>query len=335
MKVFLTGITGLLGTNLVVDLLEKGHKVKGLLRDPSKYKGPNHQNLELIQGNLSDEMSPQLSECEVVIHAAAETAQHLIHYADYQTVNCDATRQLLDAAVRGKVKRFIFVSTTNTLGYGSLNDLGNEQKKTRWPVSASFYAKSKLEAETLLLQYMNKIEIIIINPGFMIGAYDSKPSSGRIILMGLNKKVIFYPCGGRSFVHVSDVAQGIINSMGKGINGERYLLVNENLTYLQFFRKLNTLTSQNPVMIKIPKQVLLVIGYGGDLLRMLGIKTSISSVNMRILCIDNFYSNRKSIEELGMRYQPVETAILDAVRYFRGKETHAEQTDKPSGIKNG
>lgn len=317
MKVFLTGINGLLGTNLAIDLLEDGHSVTGLIRDQSKYKGPYHQNLELIQGNLSDELAPLLFDIDVVIHAAAETNQYLINYADYRTINCEATQRLLDAAIRSGVKRFVFVSTTNTLGYGSLNDLGNEQKKMKFPVSASFYAQSKQEAESYLLQYLDKTEIIIVNPGFMIGAYDSKPSSGRIILMGLNKKIIFYPCGGRSFVHVRDVAQGIINSIKKGKNGERYLLVNENLSYLEFFKKLNAYTSQRPVMVEIPKPVLMALGYGGDLLRMFGIKTSISSVNMRILCLNNFYSNQKSIKELGVKYQPVETAIKDAVTYFQ------------------
>lgn len=324
MNIFLTGITGFLGTNLVEDLLEKGHRVKGLLRDLSRYKGLYHQNLELIQGSLSHDLSPHLSDCEVVIHAAAETGQHLIHYEDYQSVNCEATRKLLDAAIRGKVKRFIYVSTTNTLGYGSLNDLGNELKKIKYPVSASFYAQSKHEAERCLLQCMDKIEIIIVNPGFMIGANDRKPSSGRIILMGLNRKILFYPCGGRSFVYVKDVAQGIINSMDKGKSGERYLLVNENLTYSQFFQKLNVLTGRKPLMIKIPKQVLLAYGYGGDFLRKLGIKTSISSVNMRILSIENFYSNHKSIRELGMNYHPVETAIREAVWYFRQNKATAK-----------
>lgn len=317
MNIFLTGITGLLGTNLTTHLLEKGYKVKGLVRDPSKYQGPFHQNLELIQGNLNGDLLSLISDCEIVIHAAAETGQHLIRFADYQSVNVDSTRQLFDAAIRASVKRFIFVSSTNTLGYGSLNDPGNEQKRMKFPISASLYAKSKQQAESYLLQHLDKTEIIIVNPGFMIGAYDRKPSSGRIILMGLNKKIIFYPCGGRNFVHVSDVAQGIINSMEKGKNGEKYLLVNENLTYSQFFQKLNTLTSQKPVMIKIPKSILMALGYGGDLIRLLGIKTNISSVNMRMLCIENYYSNQKSIDELGMKYLPVETAIKDAVRYFQ------------------
>lgn len=318
MKVFLTGINGLLGTNLAIGLLEKGFEVRGLIRDRSKYKGPLNANLELVQGSLSDELTPLLAGMDAVIHAAAETNQHLLRYADYKSVNCDATIQLMHEAIHSGVRKFVFVSTTNTIGHGSMDGLGDEQKQIIYPFSASFYAKSKLEAEQALLQLKDQAEVIIINPGFMIGAYDSRPSSGRIILMGLNKKIIFYPEGGRSFVHVKDVALGIINSLEKGINGERYLLVNENLTYKEFFNKLNHLTHQNPLMIKVPRLILIALGYGGDILRGLGKPTSISSVNMKMLSTMNFYSNKKSVQELGMVYQPIDFAILNAVEYFKG-----------------
>lgn len=317
MKVFLTGINGLLGTNLAICLLEKGYEVRGLLRDRSRYKGPFNSRLELVEGSLTDDLASLLSDTDVVIHAAAETRQHLLYYADYQSVNCDATIQLMYAAIQSGVRKFVFVSTTNTLGHGSINALGDEQKQVRFPFSASFYARSKLEAEQTLLRHKSEIDVIIVNPGFMIGAYDSKPSSGRIILMGLDKKIIFYPEGGRSFVHVKDVAKGIISSLERGINGEKYLLVNENLTYKEFYSKLNDLTHQNSLMIKIPRFILMLLGYGGDILRRLGIPLNISSVNMMTLCVKNFYSNQKSVQELGMDYQPVENAISDALIYFR------------------
>ena len=332
MNIFLTGISGLLGTNLIIDLLEKGHYVKGFIRDKSRYKGPSHQNLELIQGTFSDDLKPLLNDIDIVIHAAAETNQHLIHYADYSAVNYEATIRLMEAAVNSKIRKFIFVSTTNTLGFGSLDKLGDEQKKIRYPFSASFYAKSKLEAENYLLKQNAKTEVIIVNPGFIIGAYDSKPGSGRIILRGLNKKIIFYPCGGKSFVHVRDVAQGIINCLEKGKNGEKYLLVNENLSYLEFYRKLNAITSQHPVMIKIPRLVLIAMGYCGDLIKVLGIKTSISSVNMRILGIENFYSNKKSVLELGMKYQSIDSAITEAVNYFLEKKNRANKVSQDKNL---
>ena len=324
-KIFVTGITGLLGANLVNDLLEKGFIVKGLIRDISKFNGRQHPNLILVQGDLFDDLTTQLPGIDAVIHIAAETKQHLIHYIDYWKINCNATIQLFNAAILCKVKRFVFVSTSNTLGYGSLHDLGTEQKSIKPPFIDSFYACSKLEAENYLLENKNKIDTIIINPGFMLGAFDSKPSSGKIILLGWKKKIIFYPPGGKSFVHVKDVSGGIMNSLEKAKNGEKYLLVNENLTYFYFFKKLNNVATQDPIMIKIPKPVLLSLGYFGDLLRFFKIKTYLSSTNMKILCIDNFYSNQKSITELKIEYQPIDLAIKDAINFFKGSPIEKHQ----------
>lgn len=316
-KIFITGLNGLLATNLSNDLLENGFLVKGLIRNKLKFKGHNHKNLALIQGDLFDDLTPHLNGIDIVIHAAAETNQNLINYADYCKTNCNTTIQLLNTAIECHVKKFIYISTSSTLGYGSINNLGTEQQKIRFPFNNSLYTKSKLEAENYLLQNTDKIEVIIINPSFMLGAYDSKPSSGKIILMAWKKKIVFYPSGGKNFVHVKDACAGIINSLEKGKNGEKYLIANENLTYAEFFKKLNHLTNQNPIMIKIPKQLLITLGYFGDFLRLLHIKTSISSINMKILCVKNFYSNDKSITALNIKYQPVDFAIKDAIDYFQ------------------
>lgn len=320
-KIFVTGINGLLGTNLTFDLLEKGYSVKGLIRNKSKFEGQTHPNLELIEGDLFDDFTLILKDVDTVIHIAAETSQNRINYMDYWKINCNAASQFQNTAILCKVKTFVFVSTANTLGFGSINDLGTEQSKIKSPFQSSFYAQSKLEAEKNLLKHQDKINVIIINPGFMLGAFDTKPSSGKIILMGWKKKIIFYPPGGKNFVHVKDVVKGIILSLSKGKYGAKYLMVNENLSYGDFFRKLNNVTNQRPVMLKIPKKLLIGIGYLGDILRLCKIKTSISSINMKILCIDNFYTNKKSISELELKYTPVEDAIKDAIIYFTNKYT--------------
>ena len=316
-RVFVTGVNGLLGTNLVEDLLDRGFYVRGLIRHISKFQLPNHQNLELVEGGLFDDCSQVLKDMDVVIHTAAETRQNLIHYSNYSAINYDATLQLFNTAIQCGCKKFIFVSTANTRGFGSLADLGNEEQEIKPPFNTSCYAKSKLEAESHLLQIPTKMELFIINPGFMLGSYDAKPSSGKIILMGMNKRVVFYPPGGKNFVHVKDVSQGIINCMLKGKRGERYLVTNENLTYHQFFKKLHSITHQKPLMLKIPHWFLLMAGLVGSLSQFFGIKSNLNRANMRILGICNFYSNNKSITELGIVYKPIEEGIIDALHYFK------------------
>jgi len=275
-----------------------------------------HQNLELIEGELLDDLQPFCTGCDFLVHAAAETRQNLLQYSAYQKINIEAAIHLFQTAMQCGVKKFVFVSTANTLGYGSSESPGTEHGKMKFPFSASLYARSKKEAETHLQKHMNKPEIVLVHPCFMLGGFDTKPSSGKIILMAWKKRLVFYPPGGKNFVHVRDVAEGIISSFENGRNGEKYLLAGENLSYFDFFRKLNRTLNQHALLIKIPCPVLRILGYCGDLLRLFRLETNLCSVNMEALCVNNFYSNEKSVSELGINYRPVEEAIRDAVHYF-------------------
>lgn len=318
-KLFITGVSGLLGTNLVNELLDKDFEVIGLVRDKKRYHGKMHKNLQLIEGNLFDVFTKSLKGVDTVIHIAAITNQNLVDYNEYWQINYNASIQLFQTAISCKIKKFIYVSTANTLGYGSAINPGNENRIIKAPFNQSFYAKSKLLTENHILKYKNMIDTVVVNPTFMIGAYDTKPSSGKIILMSWKKKIIFYPSGGKNFVHVKDVVEGIISSIKNGVNGEKYLLSNENISFLKFFEKVNTLTKQTPIMIKIPQRLTLFLGFIGDMLRIAKINTSLSSTNMKILNLNNYYSNKKSIDHLGLVYRSIDSAILDAVEYFSKK----------------
>ncbi|PJJ67085.1 NAD-dependent epimerase/dehydratase family protein [Chryseobacterium geocarposphaerae] len=313
-KIFVTGITGLLGANVVIKLLEDGYFVIALVRKKSNYLGEKNKSLKLIEGDLFSDFSEYLKDVNFIIHIAAETKQNLLSYEGYRKVNYEGVVHLLSQSVNAE--KFLFVSTANTLGFGSLDDLGTENDQWKYPFNESFYAKSKLEAENFLLEN-NKTKVIIVNPTFMIGAYDNKPSSGKIIFWVWKKKLVFYPKGGKNFVNAEDAAKGICKALEKGKPGEKYLLANENLKYKDFFKIVNNVTGQQSVLFLIPDFILIFLGFTGDFLRFIKIKTNLSSANMKALRIDNFYSNQKSINELGVHYQPIEKGITDAVEYFK------------------
>ncbi|SMO66878.1 Nucleoside-diphosphate-sugar epimerase [Chryseobacterium rhizoplanae] len=315
-KVCVTGATGLLGTNVIIKLLQNGYSVIALVRKKSSWLGEENENLKLLEADLSSDLSLLLKEIDLVIHIAAETRQNLISYDEYRKVNYETTVNLFTHAELMNVKKFLFVSTANTLGYGTTTFRGNEQAPQLYPFTHSMYAQTKLEAEEYLLKNRKNTEVIIVHPTFMIGAYDSKPSSGKIIFWAWKKKLVFYPKGGKNFVHVEDAANGVLNAIEKGRNGEKYLLANENLSYKEFFKKINRITHQNPVMIAIPNGLLSFLGLIGEGLRKLKIKTNLSTSNMKALQICNYYSNQKSVNELGLHYQPVDKAIEDAIQYF-------------------
>ncbi len=319
MKVLVTGANGLLATNTIIELLDRGYLVKGLIRNKNNFTSFEHDNLELFEGDITNELDVDnaVKDCDIVIHAAANTNQNLLSLSDYKEVNVRGTEKILKASIDQAVKKIIFVSTANTFGYGSKNKPGTELTEIKEPFSNSYYAISKLEAQNVLLKASKKIAVIVVNPTFMLGAYDAKPSSGRIILMGLKKYIVFYPPGGKNFIHVNDAASGIVNAIEKGKNGEAYLLANENLSYKEFFEKVNMNTKNNPVLIKLPKLLLLLLGLIGNMVRLFGIKTDLSKTNMKILCVENFYSNKKAKIELDLTSTSIDDAIDDAIKWFK------------------
>ncbi len=318
-RVLITGANGLLATNVIIELLARNYLVRGLLRNPQKFCGHRHPNLELLQGDITDNefLEKAVRDCDHLIHTAAITDQNLVSYNDYHQVNVSAVNELIKISIREKVKRFVYISSANVFGHGSKKNPGNEQTPPRKPFTASHYAMSKLRGQQIVLNHQDEIDVVVTCPSLMLGPYDSGPSSGRIILIGYNKKIILCPPGGKNIVHVKDAAIGVVNALEKGKSGEIYLLANENLSYKEFFQKLSAATERNPVLVKIPRVAVLSLGFFGDVFRRLGIKTSLSLVNMKILCTKGFYSSSKAEKELGIKFRKTEEAIEDAVKWFK------------------
>jgi len=319
MKVFVTGANGFLATNTIIELHDQGYKVIALIRDKRKFILPYNINLELIEGDLLDIdiLEPTMQNCDYVIHIAAETRQDLIKYSEYYNLNVKGTENLIQTALKHELKKFVFVSTAGTIGYGTKDNPGIEKNKIKEPFSGSFYVNSKLESQEIVLSKANKIDVVVVNPTFIIGPYDHKPGSGRIILMSYGKKVIFYPPGGKNFIHVFDVAKGVVSALKNGKNGEMYLLANENLTYKEFFQKVSLESNSKAIFIKIPVYLLMMIGRIGNILKYAGIRNDLILVNMKILCIKNYYSNKKAQNELKLKFTSIDIALKEAVEWFK------------------
>ena len=319
MTVLVTGANGLLATNTIIALLSRGYQVRGLIRDTRKFLLPAHDRLTLVVGDITDPLSLEraIAGCDGVIHCAATTDQRLRRYDDYYRINVQGTENVIQAAITCAVKKIVYVGTANTFGYGTQEDPGNETLPPIAPFTDAWYAKSKREGQQRILAAADKITVTIVSPTFMIGPYDGKPSSGAIIRMGYGKKVVFHPPGGKNFVNAEDAANGVVDALENGRHMEAYLLAGENLSYRTFFRKLAKQTGQRTWLVRVPPVLLRIAGYVGDLLRRLGVRTALSSVNMNILCVNNYYTNRKAHSDLGTVFKPIENGIDAAITWFK------------------
>lgn len=316
-KVLITGANSLLGTHVIHELLAAGYAVRGLLRRRNSYVGNTHPALELIEGSFTDRntLRQTMQGCRYVIHCAARTGQSG-DYNSYKKINVAATTRLIETAIECGIKRVVYVASANVFAYGTKEQPGDEKRPIAFPFTESPYAKSKYEALQQLADYHGQIEIVTVCPTFMIGAWDSRPSSGRIILRGYRRRIVFYPPGGKNFVAASDVARGIVAALTHRRGGEAYLLAGENLSYAEFYRLLAARAHCHQRLIQIPAWLLLAIGAIGDWLAKTGLKSEISRANMRILCVGNYYTNAKSVRELCLCYRPLAEAIDEAVNWF-------------------
>ena len=320
MKVLVTGANGLLASNLVRELLYSGYEVRGMVRENSNLLALKHVDVELLKGEITNtaDIRKAFAGCEAVVHAAANTSQWPTHYEAYKKTNVDATRLILDEAVRRNVERFIFVSSANAFNPGSKEAPGTEDSSFSLK-GKSGYMMSKYVAQNLVLDEFRRsgLPVVVVNPTFMLGKYDAKPSSGQILMMARHKSLMVYPPGGKNFVHVADVAHGIVNAISMGKTGESYLLASENLTYREFFEKLRLVHGRPQNLVRLPRQAIQFTGILGSFYEQMFSKPAkLNVVNARLLCTDNYYSPAKAVRELQMPQTPVSQAIEDALEWF-------------------
>lgn len=318
MKVFVTGASGHLATNTILQLLEEGYQVVAYLRNKSNILLKEKGYFEVIEGDYRpDDLNRAMKGCDYVVHTAAEASQGKVRYRYYESVNVELTKKICAAAVRQGVRRLIYVSTANVFAYGSKEDPGDESKPSRPPFSRSQYVTSKRVAQEYVLSCKDKMEVIVLNPSFMIGPYDQKPGSNSLVLMGMKSKLLFYPPGGKNFIHVKDAAAAIVNSLDRGKNGECYLLANENISYREFFVMLGNALQKKIKLIRMPLFVMIMGGLLGDFLKFLGINNPLFMTNVKIIRTDNYYTGKKSEEELGITYRPIMDAIEESSSWLK------------------
>lgn len=319
MKVLVTGANGFLSGHLIKELLNRGYSVRAMMRNGAKAPALSELDIEVIYGNITNrsDVEKAVNGCDVVIHAAADTSQSHRKVEDYYPANVDATQYILDAMASSNCKRLIFVSTANTLGFGTSSNPGNETSPASPLFLKSGYAKSKLMAQNLVIQAVNdqKVEAVVVNPTFIIGPEDFNPHSGRIFKMILNKSIVFYPPGGKNFVDVRDAAKGIVNALMHGKSGECYLIAGANLSYRDFFEKAKHFSKQKSLLIPIPAWMLKLLGKAGDFFRFVGSATELNSTNANILCSNTFFDNSKAVRFLGLNCSEINKTIMDYVRW--------------------
>ena len=319
-----TGASGLLGNNLTRLLASQGRRVRVLLRAPEKaVYVRNVPGVEHVIGDIlqKESLSAAFEGIERVYHCAAQVSMWPFAAEAIYATNVQGTRNMLTAARRHGVRRFVFCSSVDAIGLPPKGEVSDETTPWNWARLGldNPYARSKYLAQQAVLQAASEgLEAVVVNPAYMFGACDIKPSSGKMILAVARGTVRGYPSGGNNFVDVMDVARGAVAAAERGRRGEMYILGNENLSYREIFTLIAEEAGVTPPRIPIPYALAVLGGYAGTLWgRLTGREPSIHTVLARMGYVQHYYSSRKAVTELGMPQTPVREAVRRALGWFK------------------
>lgn len=320
MTILLLGGNGLLGHNVLNLLLLRGYKVHALVRHRESLHWVSFPHVDealtILEGSPLDQSALEhaATGCDAIINCAGITDMGLLKYEDYLPVNRNLCSLLVRLMEHRGITRLVHTSTANTIGYGTPTHPADESAPMQSPFVESYYARSKREGEALLLEACAKHpdwHLVVVNPGFMVGGYDYKPSSGQLLMAAWRKPLMMVPQGGKSFIHVADAATAIVNALTMGQHGARYLLTGENRSLMDFYRIQRQCCGYRQLLLPCPNWLLALGGKLGDLLHRLGIRTQACTRNVRQLMVYEYYDNRAARTDLAMPQRPVTEAIAD------------------------
>lgn len=319
MPTLVTGATGLVGNNLVRLLLQRGEAVRALVRagcDPRPLKG---LDVETIEGDVCDleSMRRACKGASAVIHSAGVVRIGWAGKQQYRDVNVMGTDHVVTAAHEAGV-RLIHVSTVNALGVLRSGEPADEETPLMNNVPCP-YVVTKQAAELIVLDEVSRgLDGLIVNLGFMLGPWDWKPSSGRMLLEVAARYTPFAPRGGCAVCDVRDVAAAILTAVKCGRAGERYILGGHNISYLDLWQMMADVTHTSRPFFRMNKLMGFAGCCWGDLMtRITGREGRVNSALIRMSAQLHYYSSAKAEAELGFHSRCFEESVRDAWEWFK------------------
>lgn len=256
MKFLVTGATGFIGKHLCQRLMQEGHRVVALVRNPQKLSGFSLKNLEILAGNLESLAKPGfvIPTCDQVIHLAGTVTA--TRQSDYEKNNFIAVKNLI-ACLKNqswRPHRILFCSSLAACG-PSLETIPLTENDIPQPIDA--YGRAKLEAEKFLLAQTD-FPVTLFRPCTVIGPMDENVFNLYKLarhgfgfkVWGLNQKL--------SFIAVSDLVTAVCKlADDPGSQNRVYFVSHDDPTdVLGLWREVEKTLGRKIRLVSLPKPIL-------------------------------------------------------------------------------
>lgn len=328
MKCLVTGATGFIGNNLVLELLKRQHEVNVLVRSPHKLSEKLKNKVTFFEGDLfaTEEMEQAMQNCDCVFHMAAFANIWSKDKSLARRTNVEGTNNILRTAVKNNVKKVIFTSSAATLPPSA----GKEEVDETIPVPNSYltdYETTKREAELVCKEFAKQgLHTVIVQPTRVFGP--GKMSKSNSVSLMIKKYIKgtwrIIPDGGAqigNYAYIGDVVNGHILALEHGKSGERYILGGTNASYNQFFETIKEVSGKNYRMFHLPFPIMLAVAkFELFMAETFGKKPLITPPWIIRYMQNRLVSSSKAKNELQYKITPLDEAILKTIEWIKSNK---------------
>ena len=317
----LTGAAGYLGSNVSRSLIARGKTVRALVLkgDPAISQVP--AEVEIVTGDIVNAGSieqffsvPDETEI-IVIHCASMVTVSPELSEKLYAVNVTGTQNILNACIKHKVKKLVYVSSTGAIPELPHGQVIREVNYFDPDKIIGGYGKTKAMATQLVIDAVKEhgLDASIVYPSGISGPNDyGNGYFTNVIIDYFNGKMPAGVAGSFNAVDVRDLADGVVACTEKGRKGEGYILSNSAVSMRELFRLISRNTGAKEVTtilsVSAAKVLAAVSSFFSLLTKKPGLLTSFAIYN---LTRNNAFSCEKAKRELGFRVRPFEETIRD------------------------
>ena len=322
--ILVTGATGLVGSHLVLHLLEQGQQVKALFRNENgkqKVKSVfDHHNKQDLYGKIHwcradildiPSLEDAFQDVNYVYHCAALISFDPKEEENLRKINIEGTQNIISFCIDFKIKKLCYVSSIAALGDLAPHErIVTEECEWNPEMQHSDYAISKYGAEMEVWRAQQEgLDVVVVNPGVILGPLFWTEGSGEIYTK-VKKGLPFYTKGTTGFVCVNDVVTLLSLLMKSDIVGEKFILISENKTYQELvFAISETLQARKPKLYS--DKLLTSFAWRIDwfFATFFGKKRILTKDLASALHTKDTYSNERIIKQLGYKFIEVDVYL--------------------------
>ncbi len=318
----MTGASGLVGSHVTRQLVERGDRVRVALRSSAPEENLVGLPLERVACDILDRRAVRraLRGVDRVFHVAGITSLRASRERQVR-VNVNGTRVVMEEALRAGVERVVHTSSVAAVGPARRGSTADESQVWDAGRHAIPYVDAKHEAEVeVLRQAALGLDVVVVCPAHVFGRGDVHRSSTEIVRRFLRRDIPAYVDGALNVVDAEDVARGHLLADERGTAGERYILGNRNFTLDRLFADLGRISGVEPPAVKLPLPAALVLARGLETLAAVNGPPPITQVEVRAASLWWAFRSTKARRELGWKPSHHEDTLETAVGWYRERE---------------